>query len=263
MKLTAVYSARSATQAELMRSVLQSQGIPAVITEAQSNALLGWPVSVRVHEEHAKAAKDVVDDFLAARRKKLETGSWTCPSCGEAIEPQFTDCWNCQTPRPVEGEPAPPPPRSPPDPEIVFDVPCVNCKYNLKGLMIDGRCPECGHPVLPSVLELLRVMDLPGEEGQSPAEVLRPCLDWLEQEHGFPIEAIGFVSQVWLDALAATPQRDDLALAMEVRDLAANYFASAPIAQRALERWNLATPDKLAGFIDWLRERQLIAGGVR
>jgi hypothetical protein len=51
----------------------------------------------------------------AANRKKLEefdksSGSndatptaarspWKCPKCGEQLEPQFTTCWKCGTPR--------------------------------------------------------------------------------------------------------------------------------------------------------------------
>jgi hypothetical protein len=30
-----------------------------------------------------------------------ETARWTCPKCGEKIEPQFDACWNCSTERPT------------------------------------------------------------------------------------------------------------------------------------------------------------------
>ena len=30
---------------------------------------------------------------------------------------------------------------------IVADLPCVACGYNLRGLSLDGRCPECGMAV--------------------------------------------------------------------------------------------------------------------
>ena len=29
-----------------------------------------------------------------------ESPPWTCPKCGEAIEPQFTECWNCGASKP-------------------------------------------------------------------------------------------------------------------------------------------------------------------
>ena len=242
-----------------MVGVLQSRGIPAIVTDQLSTGILAWPIKVRVHEEHAEAARAVIDEFLSAGEKPSNAKHWRCPGCGEMIEPQFSDCWNCQTPRPTEGEDAAPPPRLPPDPQVPIDLSCQGCQYNLRSLAVDGRCPECGLPVLPSLLALLRAVDVPADEGQSPAEVLRPCLDWFEARYGFPMEAIGFVSQVWRDALAATLNRDELSLAMAVRDLAADYFASPVTAQRALERWNLETPDKLARLIEWLIELKVVS----
>lgn len=28
---------------------------------------------------------------------QIEGTAWTCPTCGEKLEPQFTSCWNCGT----------------------------------------------------------------------------------------------------------------------------------------------------------------------
>jgi hypothetical protein len=41
-------------------------------------------------------------------------------------------------------------PRTPPAPpaeRIAIDIGCVECSYNLRGLTVGGRCPECGYPV--------------------------------------------------------------------------------------------------------------------
>jgi hypothetical protein len=35
--------------------------------------------------------------------------------------------------------------------EIAHDIPCVTCRYDLRGLQADGRCPECGNAVTVSV----------------------------------------------------------------------------------------------------------------
>lgn len=35
--------------------------------------------------------------------------------------------------------------------ELQTDLPCVRCFYNLRGLMPHGACPECGHPIAPSL----------------------------------------------------------------------------------------------------------------
>ena len=40
----------------------------------------------------------------------------------------------------------------PPSPQLIDDVPCLRCRYNLRGLAPDGQCPECGHLVHVSVL---------------------------------------------------------------------------------------------------------------
>lgn len=43
---------------------------------------------------------------------------------------------------------------------VVADIPCRKCGYNLRGLQIDGRCPECGRAVGLSVQgDLLRFSD--------------------------------------------------------------------------------------------------------
>src|SRR5688572_8897843 len=43
---------------------------------------------------------------------------------------------------------------------VISDVPCRKCSYNLRGLRLDGRCPECGRAVGLSVQgDLLRFSD--------------------------------------------------------------------------------------------------------
>jgi hypothetical protein len=39
------------------------------------------------------------------------------------------------------------PPAAPESTVVLVDTPCRKCRYNLRGLSIDGRCPECGTPV--------------------------------------------------------------------------------------------------------------------
>lgn len=34
---------------------------------------------------------------------------------------------------------------------VAVDLPCLHCGYNLRTLASEGRCPECGHPVMESL----------------------------------------------------------------------------------------------------------------
>src|SRR6185295_10238912 len=36
--------------------------------------------------------------------------------------------------------------------ELTGDLPCVRCKYNLRGLTVKGMCPECGTSVRTTIL---------------------------------------------------------------------------------------------------------------
>lgn len=40
---------------------------------------------------------------------------------------------------------------------IAVDLPCLKCRYNLRGLTEDGRCPECGEAIAPAVARYGRV----------------------------------------------------------------------------------------------------------
>lgn len=39
--------------------------------------------------------------------------------------------------------------------DLTGDLPCVNCRYNLRGLSIRLSCPECGVPVLATILDVV------------------------------------------------------------------------------------------------------------
>src|SRR5688500_2739644 len=48
----------------------------------------------------------------------------------------------------------------PPAPRVALriehDVPCPDCGYNLRGLRLDGKCPECGRPTIDTFARPLR-----------------------------------------------------------------------------------------------------------
>lgn len=94
-----VYTAPSPLMVGHMRNVLESEGIRCLL---RNDNLLGgagelppnetWPELWVEREIDEERAVRLVEETLAHE----PTGDpWTCPSCGEVLEPQFTTCWNC------------------------------------------------------------------------------------------------------------------------------------------------------------------------
>ena len=103
MKL--VFTAKHPTEAHLIRGMLESEGIRAEVRGDQLYGAFGElpvlpTVWIRDPADDADAVR-VVNEFLRgtpARRHGHER--WTCAGCGETLEGQFTDCWNCGAARP-------------------------------------------------------------------------------------------------------------------------------------------------------------------
>ena len=62
-------------------TVSKSSHVPVTPKQIAEAAIAGF-------KEGAKPAQIVADP-------------WTCPDCGERIEPQFTECWNCGASKPA------------------------------------------------------------------------------------------------------------------------------------------------------------------
>ena len=56
-----------------------------------------WP-EIWVAEHDARRAREVIAGVLA--EDAPVPPDWTCPRCGEHVEGQFAECWNCQAPAP-------------------------------------------------------------------------------------------------------------------------------------------------------------------
>lgn len=63
---------------------------------------------------------------------------------------------------------------------IENDVPCPDCGYNLRGLRLDGRCPECGRPTIDTFARPLRARTgvLAEEMVRRPGVLLVGLLAW-------------------------------------------------------------------------------------
>lgn len=100
-----IYSAASPPEAHLLRGYLEAAGIPAVVQgEHAYSARGGLPIdfetlpSVWVAEGDAERAAELTSEFFAEATEQPGP-EWRCPRCGELLEAQFTDCWNCGTSR--------------------------------------------------------------------------------------------------------------------------------------------------------------------
>jgi hypothetical protein len=106
--MTQVFVARHPTEAHLVRGLLEASGIAA---EVHGESLFGARGEAPVTEdtlptvwvsadEDAARARDVLADYESQKTGEEPSGApWTCATCGESVEAQFTACWNCGTPR--------------------------------------------------------------------------------------------------------------------------------------------------------------------
>ncbi|MCE5262382.1 MAG: DUF2007 domain-containing protein [Deltaproteobacteria bacterium] len=92
-----VYSASNVALASIFQNILEGYGIRCWMKNDFLSAGSGeippiecWP-QICVADEDFFEAKRIVDEELSRK----ETAGWKCHSCGEDIEGQFTECWNC------------------------------------------------------------------------------------------------------------------------------------------------------------------------
>ncbi len=96
-----VYRARDGVEAHFIRAQLEARGIDAIV---QGDSLQ-WGTgdipffhttpTVHTRDEDAEDALAAIAELRAAPAGPDRPDPWTCPTCGESIEPQFTECWRC------------------------------------------------------------------------------------------------------------------------------------------------------------------------
>ncbi|HYN98961.1 MAG TPA: DUF2007 domain-containing protein [Actinomycetota bacterium] len=93
------YVANSLAQAHLIKGFLDAEGIFAVVRGEHLVGIAGEiPVtmdtlpSIWVGEADRELARELIDKAL---KNELVFEDWTCPECGETVEGQFTECWQC------------------------------------------------------------------------------------------------------------------------------------------------------------------------
>lgn len=102
-----VHAARNASDAYLLRSMLEAEGIQCMLlNEALQSAsgefglspLVAVQVAVIEPKDEARAADIVAEMLQAETAQGAARAPWTCEACGEENEPSFDLCWQCQAP---------------------------------------------------------------------------------------------------------------------------------------------------------------------
>lgn len=110
-----VYTGRDAMDAHFVKGLLEQEGIAAVVTGENLNTVWSTlplsatsPPGVYVPDEDEARAAVIVADYQQVDRANAEEtvegaprATWKCANCGEAVEEQFTECWNCGHSRPA------------------------------------------------------------------------------------------------------------------------------------------------------------------
>ena len=94
-----VYSSFNLAAVHHARNLLEAEGIRAVVkNEFLSSAMGDLPpaecqAEVWVLHDPDLAKAEAV--LRSVHSRKYDGTAWTCTSCGETCEPQFTQCWRC------------------------------------------------------------------------------------------------------------------------------------------------------------------------
>ena len=95
-----VYTAADAVSAGLLKSVLEGEGIQAVLRNDLLQGGLGeipqpsaWPEIWVLNDSDSARALDLISNYQA----ESADDPWGCPQCGERLEGQFAVCWSCGT----------------------------------------------------------------------------------------------------------------------------------------------------------------------
>ena len=100
-----LHAARHAVEAHLVCGFLGSHGVDAQVRgEFLTSAWGELPTdvcSVWVKDDAQFAlADELLQSFLkGSYARQFGANRWTCGGCGESLEGQFTECWNCGTAR--------------------------------------------------------------------------------------------------------------------------------------------------------------------
>lgn len=96
-----IFSSLTSVEIHNLKNVLEARGIECEIRGESLRTGLG---ELPVNECWTELW--IVDDSRIDEAKRILSGAdhptgapWNCPQCGESVEAQFGQCWNCQAER--------------------------------------------------------------------------------------------------------------------------------------------------------------------
>ena len=96
-----IFSSPDSAELELLRNMLENAGIECEVRNRDISRTIPAPPfyeELWVPDEEEAKASELVTSWQ--RPSPTTAGSWTCPSCGERVEAQFSSCWKCGAQRP-------------------------------------------------------------------------------------------------------------------------------------------------------------------
>lgn len=95
-----IYAAQNHVLLVLLRDALTVSGIRCMIRNEWLSGAAGelppiecWPELWIADEDQYEWARKIVTETLEAANQQWP--AWRCAQCGESLEGQFTQCWNC------------------------------------------------------------------------------------------------------------------------------------------------------------------------
>ena len=102
--MTKLFTSQSLTEVELLRGVLEQQGIASTVRNQYTSIGRGeipftetWPELWVVNDADLARSQALLAQGYGKDGDSAQ--DWTCANCGEEIEAQFTSCWNCSQER--------------------------------------------------------------------------------------------------------------------------------------------------------------------
>ncbi len=91
-----------------IKNVLDADGIDCVIRNEFLPNPLGAVAECRpevwvLDDAAVDRARQIIEELLDPQQSIASV--WRCPSCGESVEDQFTECWKCGNARPARDKP--------------------------------------------------------------------------------------------------------------------------------------------------------------